>query len=69
MGLLGKFSSREAELPENFLPRGKQSFPKGKLRFPQKFCKNFLPLQQALMVLAAIKLIKGWEREPVIQGW
>jgi hypothetical protein len=38
MGLLRKFSSREAKLPENFLPRGKQSFPRGSLSgFPRKF--------------------------------
>jgi hypothetical protein len=36
MGLQGKFSPREAELPENFLPRGKQSFP-GEAKLPQNF--------------------------------
>jgi hypothetical protein len=40
MGLLGKFSFREAELPENFLPRGKQSFPR-EATLPQKIFLKF----------------------------
>jgi hypothetical protein len=69
MGLLQKFSSREAELPENFLPKESKAF-QGKLRFPQKFkgsyaSKKFSSIRTVLVVLAAIKADKGmaqWSR-------
>jgi hypothetical protein len=35
MGLLPKFFYREAKLPKNFVPRGKQSFPR-EAKLPQR---------------------------------
>jgi hypothetical protein len=42
MGLIRKFSSKEATLPENFLPRGKQSFPENlrEAKLPENFLQK-----------------------------